>query len=156
MFSFLCLTFFLHVIPSLYSWLYHRWEPFSIIAYLMYLYPWDVILYFLTTAKLLMKDPIPNSLSCLSLVPFLKLPLKNIQWTHVQLKLLLIHNIIMKSMFQNSSERIVFSLPILTVRHGSNCSFHWLLLEPHVVPSKKHFYFDTVNICFKPILYLEQ
>lgn len=50
----------------------------------------------------------------------------------------------------------VFSLPILTVSHWSNCNFHWLVLELHVVQREKHFYSDTNNICSKPVLYLDQ
>lgn len=73
----------------------------------MFLYLWDIIFYLLTTAKPWIKDPIPN-LSYFRLVPFLKLPLKNmLKNTYTQLKLLLIDSIIMKSMFQNPSDRIV-------------------------------------------------
>lgn len=49
-------------------------RTFSITAYLIFLYLWDIIFIFLIVTKPSVKYSIPNCSSCLRFVPFLKLP----------------------------------------------------------------------------------
>lgn len=95
-----------------------------------------ISLYFLTTSKPLMKDPIPNGSSCLRLVPFLKLPLKKKcqrifihSWSYYWYTVLL-WNPCFKIPVTELYVSVCF-VPILTISHWSNCSCHWLLLELH-------------------------
>lgn len=77
--------------------------------------------------------PIPSCSSCLRLVLFLQLRLKNMSknthWSYYWYTILLWHPCFKILVIELHAS--VLSIPILTFSHWLNCSFHWLVLELH-------------------------